>query len=779
MRPLFALSALLLAAGPALAQDTVGFDLSSFGKVVLSRNQVAAGDIVNEVAFEAYNNEFISAYSPNSFFARIGRSVGRLDVATDTGVFPCTAFLVDDDLIMTNNHCVPGILDNPKAKATTIVGVQFVLGYTHEGVTEGTRRYTVDPTPVETSKDLDYTLLRVLGDKPGQDFGTLALAALTPNDNDPYLIIGHPMGESQRISREKCRANSPALSDGQLLHTCDTLPGNSGSPVIDADTRRVIGLHHAGSANNSVNYAIPMTRILANSALLAALVPPADTGPATTAPDPEAQAITRLSQALAILDTDERLIALETLVLEVPGTSAARTAGQLIAALQKPNPEPEQPRGPAALADRMAENAEVQACDRIAGDMYHPDRAAGLMLQPGVRFDDIDAEPGIAACLAALDAFPNHPRLTAFLAEALTAAKRYDEALPIYRAAAEAGDPIGQAGLGVAYLQGNGVDIDYAAAHDWLSRATDLGYPIAESGLGEIYRHGLGVPASETLALAHIMAAAERDYYYAQKQLGDMYARGEIVEKSPETAAYWYAKSAAQNFAEAQYALGTLYAEGLGVTRSDAAAAELFRLAAEQGHAPAQLMLANIHVSGRGVVKSYETAAKWFTAAADQGDPAAQYNLANLHAAGLGVDKSLETAVALYTQSAEQGYAFAQEALGTHYLQGLGVAQSDSDAALWYGRAAAQGLKNSLVTLGWMHETGRGMDKDADKAADFYLRSLAAGSPWAAERRAGDWPRDTVFALQRALSAKGVYSGGITGQVGPQTQEAMRALLPR
>jgi V8-like Glu-specific endopeptidase/SH3-like domain-containing protein len=255
---------------PVAAQDLVGFDRNSFGSVVLSNKQAAgAAGIELELAVGEYNTEPILNYSENSVFAQMGLAVGRLDVLTDKGVFPCTAFIVDNKHILTNNHCVPGILDNERAGATSIDSVMFIAGYRQTGVEEGTKRYTVIPTPIETHKDLDYSVLEVLGD-PSAEFGTLKLAASLPNDGDPYWVIGHPMGEAQRISREQCRANSPAVSNKKLLHTCDTLPGNSGSPVIDAGLQQVVGLHHAGSRNDAVNYAIPMAAILERSQVLRA-----------------------------------------------------------------------------------------------------------------------------------------------------------------------------------------------------------------------------------------------------------------------------------------------------------------------------------------------------------------------------------------------------------------------------------------------------------------------------------------------------------------------------
>ena len=267
----------LLISSAVHAQEFIGFDRASFGKVVLNQKQSAAGssDMQLELAVGDYNNEPIQNYSADSVFARMGRAVGRLDILTDSKVSPvapCTAFIVSENYLLTNHHCVPGILDNDHVKATTIEAVKFVAGYVQQGVTEGTKIFEVNPVPLEASKDLDFAILEVFGD-PSAEYGKLKLSDRLPQVGDPYWVIGHPMGEAQRISREKCKANSPAVSDNRLLHTCDTLPGNSGSPVIDASLQQVVGLHHAGSKRDSVNFAIPMREILSHSPILAALVP--------------------------------------------------------------------------------------------------------------------------------------------------------------------------------------------------------------------------------------------------------------------------------------------------------------------------------------------------------------------------------------------------------------------------------------------------------------------------------------------------------------------------
>lgn len=262
----------LMSVLPANAQNIVGFEREDFGKVVLTTRQSASGDPSSDVM--GYFSEPISRYDKRSVFYRLGSPVGRLDVLTDVRMYPCTGFLISPKYVMTNHHCVKGLLELSavrKSGAKKVELIQFVLGYTVEGIEESGRRYSVKTEPVESNRELDYAILEVSGE-PAKSFGWLRLASSEPLKNSPLWIIGHPLGDVQRISREQCKSADPAVSGGRLRHTCDTLPGNSGSPVLDPDTKSVIALHHAGSKSNSINYAIPISRIVARSVTLQALL---------------------------------------------------------------------------------------------------------------------------------------------------------------------------------------------------------------------------------------------------------------------------------------------------------------------------------------------------------------------------------------------------------------------------------------------------------------------------------------------------------------------------
>lgn len=274
MRPLFAalvLSAgVTLWAGGAVAQAPAEFDPADFGKIIIQPRQSAGSTgLVFEQAIGDYQNEPIITYGENSPIVRLGKPIGRLDMLFEgdkTGF--CTAFIVDDQHIVTNHHCIPGMGGDPSGAVSGVLAAQFVAGFIKPGNSQGVDRFTVSPQIVETSRELDYTVLRVFGN-PSTKYGKLELAAADPEDSEFLWIIGHPQGQSQHISREGCAAAIPAISaEGKLMHSCDTLGGNSGSPVIRLSDKRVIGLHHAGDSRTGFNMAIPMTRILAQSRVL-------------------------------------------------------------------------------------------------------------------------------------------------------------------------------------------------------------------------------------------------------------------------------------------------------------------------------------------------------------------------------------------------------------------------------------------------------------------------------------------------------------------------------
>ncbi len=241
------------------------------------------------------NFEPLSEYSANSRLRQLGRPVGRLDVLYgDGGLGICTTVLVSEKYLITNHHCVAPDSDFGPATSASVV-----FGYLNSEDTSGARRYIVDPEPVEADEALDYAILMVQGD-PSTTWGVATLSPRDPQAGDALLVIQHPAGKPMHVTRRACRAGSPhAIAGNDILHTCDTLPGSSGSPVFSDDDGVMIGLHYAGQGlldAQGVNAAIRLTQIFASSRLLSSLLHPADPtlsplGEPSTVPGPEPSAL--------------------------------------------------------------------------------------------------------------------------------------------------------------------------------------------------------------------------------------------------------------------------------------------------------------------------------------------------------------------------------------------------------------------------------------------------------------------------------------------------------
>ncbi|MGP6088321.1 trypsin-like peptidase domain-containing protein [Antarctobacter jejuensis] len=273
MRRFFSVFSLGLLVATPLAAQPVEFDPADFGKIVVAARQSAGTGIVLEQAFGDYQNEPVITYGEKSIARRLGHPVGRLDVLYKNGKTGyCTAFIVDTQHLVTNHHCIPGV-GGVGAQAA-----QFVAGYIDPANPADAEKFQVALEPVESNAALDYSVLRVFGD-PSARYGEVMLADADPEPSEFLWIIGHPQGQSQHISREGCAAGDPPVStEGKVVHTCDTLGGNSGSPVFRISDRMVVALHHAGDNRTGFNFAIPMTRILKNSKVLKAAVPAGPVG---------------------------------------------------------------------------------------------------------------------------------------------------------------------------------------------------------------------------------------------------------------------------------------------------------------------------------------------------------------------------------------------------------------------------------------------------------------------------------------------------------------------
>lgn len=105
----------------------------------------------------------------------------------------------------------------------------------------------------------------------------------------------------------------------------------------------------------------------------------------------------------------------------------------------------------------------------------------------------------------------------------------------------------------------------YADAFPKLKAAAEKGHKKAQYQLGRCYDKGRGTAENDQLAFQWYEKSANQGYAKAQYQLGDCYKDGDGVKKDKKKAFELFKKAAAQENADAEYALGKCYLKGKGV----------------------------------------------------------------------------------------------------------------------------------------------------------------------------------------------------------------------
>jgi hypothetical protein len=178
--------------------------------------------------------------------------------------------------MITNNHCV----DNQ----TEVSTVQALFNYrrtTCGGFGTASTSTYAGGTFLKTHVGLDYTLLTLQGN-PEAIWGEYVATTKTPTISMLITIPQHPGGGLKRIGYWKetshtARCNvatvnatyAGSTTGSQMGYDCDTQGGSSGSPVLEASTGRVIGLHHFGGiASPCLNSATQMRDVCSNAGSL-------------------------------------------------------------------------------------------------------------------------------------------------------------------------------------------------------------------------------------------------------------------------------------------------------------------------------------------------------------------------------------------------------------------------------------------------------------------------------------------------------------------------------
>ena len=161
---------------------------------------------------------------------------------TPTGSKYCTGTLIGKDLFLTASHCV----------SAKTVGHYIALGYERKpgSTTVGTQEFFKITQLVEegAKKGIDYAIVRLERDA-GSKYGITKMRPQDPKKDATLAIIQHPSGEPKQIEAGKHQG----ISGNYLRYAdIDTLPGSSGSGVLDADGM-LVGVHTNGGCTSGTS----------------------------------------------------------------------------------------------------------------------------------------------------------------------------------------------------------------------------------------------------------------------------------------------------------------------------------------------------------------------------------------------------------------------------------------------------------------------------------------------------------------------------------------------
>ena len=263
--PILALAATLALATPPAAQVAL-FDADAYGQTDLVFRE-STGNASAYIAAQDGAFEPIRELPKDDPIRRLASAIGRVDLlerAPDgtRGLVTCTGAILLGGWVLTNHHCIP------KDSQGTLLAASILTGYLVQG-SKDTARYTLSIAPEDWHDVLDFSLVRM--QEIPDNILPLMLDDVVVDPGDPLIVIHHPLGRPQVMTRFRCFALRDQEEGPTLRHRCDTQPGSSGSILFDREMHPV-ALHHSGgmTANDdkSFNKSTRISSILRASDLL-------------------------------------------------------------------------------------------------------------------------------------------------------------------------------------------------------------------------------------------------------------------------------------------------------------------------------------------------------------------------------------------------------------------------------------------------------------------------------------------------------------------------------
>lgn len=377
----------------------------------------------------------------------------------------------------------------------------------------------------------------------------------------------------------------------------------------------------------------------------------------------------------------------------------------------------------------------------------------------------------------------------AFIAGDIELAVRLAEPL------AEAGNPVAQNVMGLAYDEEKGPFFDPMQALIWLERAADQDYAKAWHNIGDLYSNGRGPLAADVeQALSAYVEASHLNYEVSfEAAIGLIYDQDEVDEAllldllergqasypqnvylhTVEADTYYYGWGRATDYerslglfeeiaassgdAYAQWSAGYQYFYAEGTEYNPVKAREYFELAAAQDHPGSLGTLSQTYIWGYGVEPDYELARSYAERGQALGNAMSALSLGELYYLGHGVEIDNVQARTYFEEARDGGNVDGHTYLADMAYLGQGEPQ-DHAKALGLFLAALDVLSSDYYanfSIGFMLMRGEGAPRDVARASEYLLVARTSGSSYALAELAlvyGDpayaWPQqDPVLAM--------------------------------
>ena len=231
-------------------------------------------------------------------------------------------------------------------------------------------------------------------------------------------------------------------------------------------------------------------------------------------------------------------------------------------------------------------SSPARVCERLA---THPHDATASVNGAEMQALQKNAETAIAMCRQAAEAHPEVAHYTALLARATFAAGRYDEAIALYKTAAEANDARAMVSLGLLLETGDHAPKDLKAAYALYEKAADRGSPDGALDLAVALVKGKGIEPNIPRAVLLMRKASDGGSARATYDLAALFSSG--VGGKPADALDLFRRAGDNGYPDGYRAAAVLLDEGRGVAKNPAAAAVdlLHAVAADSGEARSEL----------------------------------------------------------------------------------------------------------------------------------------------------------------------------------------------